>query len=442
MNKLLIIANLHHASPRIPGIASYLHKYGWIVTVVSPVIYNKESFNFPKNFLQKVSLVETNYSGDIWQIWRNILKKFNYRVNKSGYQSGLVSQIKQGFRIKRKKSLIELAMNLYRFLILAFPDDEKKWKKTVMETSGKLIEKERFNVILSSSPYPTSHWIASELKKKYKLPWIADFRDTWSQNHDYPYGKIRKWIDTKLEKRIMSNVDLMIAATPEIAKKQTILHGKETLVLTNGFDAESETEHSEPISTSASQKLTIIYTGSIYQDKQDPEKLFSVLGKLIKERKINPEELEVCFYGPPVSWLGDLIARHGLGGIVQEKGMVSRKDSFRKQREAQVLLLLNWDDPSERGIYPTKFFEYLSARRPILATGGYAGDDVQTMMAQTKSGVYAITESEIELALLDFWNKFKRYGKVFCESDWNEISKYSYENLAKQLSYIMERFVV
>jgi hypothetical protein len=104
--------------------------------------------------------------------------------------------------------------------------------------------------------------------------------------------------------------------------------------------------------------------------------------------------------------------------------------------------MLNWDDAKEKGIYPTKFFEYLSAHRPILATGGYEGDDVQAMIARTQSGVYAITENEIEQALLTFVEEFKKTGKVFYQGNSDEIKKYSYNKLAEQLSEIMQKVIV
>lgn len=432
MNKLLIIANLYHASPRIPGLSTYLYDYNWEVTIVTPKIIDKESFGFPKDFLNIARIIETNYRGDIWQIWRNILKKFDYKIKRSGYQSGLISQVKGKFGITKKKSFIEIAMNLYRFLVFAFPDDEKPWENIAIKKSEELIKKEKYDAVFSTCPYLTSHLVASKLKKRHGIPWIADFRDPWSQNHDYPHGKIRKWLDTKIEKIIMSNVDLMIAATPEVAIKQTALHNKNTLTLTNGFNLEN-------FQASLSNKFTIIYTGKIYQNKQNPENIFAALSKLIKKEEIDKEVIEINFYGALTPFLSALIDKYNLQDIVKEKGIITRQEALKKQRNAQLLLLLNWADDNENGIYPTKFFEYLAARRPILATGGYEGDDIKRMILKTNSGVYAMTNSEVENALLNFYKEFKINKQIHYKGNLKEINKYSYQCLSKQLSNIINK---
>ena len=50
MRKVLIIANLFHASPRIPGITNYLRDFGWRVTIISPSLGNDSEtlLGFPK----------------------------------------------------------------------------------------------------------------------------------------------------------------------------------------------------------------------------------------------------------------------------------------------------------------------------------------------------------------------------------------------------------
>ena len=74
MKKVLIIANLFHASPRIPGLASYLPEVGWEATIVTPPlgIDFQNKYSPPKNFFKVAKIIEVTYPGDILWVWRKL----------------------------------------------------------------------------------------------------------------------------------------------------------------------------------------------------------------------------------------------------------------------------------------------------------------------------------------------------------------------------------
>jgi len=433
MSKVLIISNLFHASPRIPGLATYLPKGGWEATIISPPVGdNAENYlGFPKQFLEKSKIVEAPYRGDIFWLYRKIFKSFGFKTNQS-----ITQQIKEHMGVTSKNSFIDLLMNWYQ-TILAYPDTERTWRNPALKAAYDILKKEHFNAILSSSPFPTSHIVAAELRKQFGLPWLADFRDPWTQNHNYPYGVIRKYLEKKLELRTISSADAMTAAAPVYAKKQEHFHKMPTIVITNGFDPKNIND--QPIELT--DKFTITYTGQIYTGKQDPEKFIKALKGLISEGTINPDDIEVRFYGPRLNWLSDKIANNGLIDSINQYGQVLRYESWQKQRESHVLLLLNWEDPTERGVYPLKFFEYLSARRPILASGGLQNDDLSKMLIETKAGVYAPNIEEIKASLLRFYKEYKRTGRVPYSGDFKEIDKYSYRGMARKFSDLLNQLI-
>ena len=55
----------------------------------------------------------------------------------------------------------------------------------------------------------TSHIIAKELVKRKKIPWIADFRDLWTQNHYYTYSGIRHFFEKRLELDTVSSANAL-----------------------------------------------------------------------------------------------------------------------------------------------------------------------------------------------------------------------------------------
>ena len=432
MKKVLIIANLFHASPRIPGIAKYLPEFGWEPTILTVPIKEdpKNRLGFPFGFREKVRIIETSYRGDIFWFWRKIFNLLGFEREKS-----ILNQIKEVGGITSQKSFIDSIFNLYQ-TFFAYPDEEKEWKKPAMKAGSELLEIEKFNAMISSSSPVTAHIIANELKKRYKIPWIADLRDLWTQNHNYPYPWWRKIFERRLELKILSLANAFIALSWPMTEKLKTLHKKENAyTITNGFDPEKVNKTPADLTT----KFTITYTGQIYPIKQDPSKLFIALRELISDNIINPKDVEVRFYGPEQVWLEKEIKDYGLSEIVKQYGIVPRDVSLRKQWESQILLLLNWENEKEKGTYTGKIFEYLASQRPILATGGFGNDVVEDLLIQTKAGVYASKLEDVRNSLQKFYLEYKQKGKVEYKGNWEEINKYSYCQIAKKFADILSQ---
>jgi hypothetical protein len=277
--------------------------------------------------------------------------------------------------------------------------------------------------------------VAAELKREFGQGWIADFRDPWTQNHNYPFGALRKYVEEKLEVGTLKHADIMTAATPAYARKQEELHRRSAIVITNGFAHEDLYESPTPLR----QKFTITYTGTIYPGKQNPEKLLMGLKNVIAEKRIERDNVEVRFYGQPHHWFKKKIFEYGLNDIVKLCGIISRQESIKRQRESHLLLLLNWEDPKEKGVYPLKFFEYLSTRRPILATGGFHGADIEKLLEQTRAGVYASTIEEIGHEILNAYKEYNQTRQVTYYGDLKEIKKYSYYAMANKFADILNQ---
>jgi len=118
---------------------------------------------------------------------------------------------------------------------------------------------------------------------------------------------------------------------------------------------------------------------------------------------------------------------------------VPKNVSLEKQRESQILLLLNWEDQRERGVYTTKIFEYLAAQRPILAIGGSGEDVVKKLLDETKSGVYCKNMDNVKDWLYHFYLEYKQKGEVSYKGDMEKSDKYSYREIAKKFADILNQ---
>jgi glycosyltransferase involved in cell wall biosynthesis len=421
MRKVLLIGYLHpltfqSGSVRVLPLAKHLPQFGWQPFVLSPPLREKPDLQF--------TVIETSYH-DALAFWKRLLR---YNPNEG---QDVREQVKRRLGVKSNRSLVDFAFTLGNE-IFAYPDAGKGWKAFAVDAGRKLLQKENLEAVISIWPV-TSHLIASELKAEYRIPWIADFPDLWSQNHNYQYGPLRKFLDRRLELKTLSTADALVTVSQPRAERLRELHkGKTVYAITHGFDP---AEVNEP-PANVTAKFTITYTGTIYPRKQDATKLFAALRDLISGGVIDPEEIEIRFYGPKTGWLDKEIEQYELPGIVKQYGTVPRQVALEKQRESQILLLLKWEDPQERGIHPGKIFEYLAARRPILATGG-SNDVVTELLNETKAGIDVASIGHIENALRKLYREYKFKGEIAYTGDIEKIDKYSHREMARKFSEVL-----
>jgi len=395
--KVLIIANLFHASPRIPGLAKYLNEFEWDPIILTVPLAQK-------------------------------LKR-RFGVDESIKDYAQIIEVENPKPVKYPKGLYFILKEFW-----SYPDEEKHWLHPAIEKGMEIIENNNIDAIISSSSPVTCHLIAKELKDKYQIPWIADLRDLWSQNHNYSYSPIRKKLDEKLERETLSAADQLVTVTPTWSKHlESLYKNKIVHCITNGFDPENLNVPQK----SLTHKFTITYTGNIYK-KQDPLKFLVALREVIDDKSIEPDDIDVRFYCPQNKNFMNNIKRWGLSNIVKQYGIVPRNISFKKQKESQLLLLLNWEDIQGIGWYPLKIFEYLSAQRPILATGGLGDDLIQELLEYTKTGNYAKTIEDTKNCIINSYISYKHSGKIIYNGDLLKINEYSYKATANTYAEILD----
>ena len=116
----------------------------------------------------------------------------------------------------------------------------------------------------------TAHLVAYRLKIATNKPWIADFRDLWTENHYADYSStLRKRLDQTVESKLLEKADIIVTVSNAWADTLRKLTGgrKRVEVIRNGFDASefSGIEYNRPA------KWTITYIGNFYGRKQDQE---------------------------------------------------------------------------------------------------------------------------------------------------------------------------
>jgi len=340
---------------------------------------------------------------------------------------------------KNRNAIIDHIMNLWQ-TIFTYPDIAKGWYVYAVKAGDKLLREESFDAILSSSFPATTHLIAKELKKKRNVPWIADLRDLWTQNNYHPYNTFRRCVERRLEIRTLSSADILTTISNPLVEKLSEIHRKNKIVcIPEGFDPEQLSKTAQ-----LADKFTIMHAGSLYKGKRDPEPLFKATQELIIEKIIDPEKITIDFYGSDEGWLGNIIEKYGLQNIVKIKGAVPKEEVIKKERTSQLLLLLTWDNPDEKGVCPGKIFEYFATQRPIVSMG-LSGGIVEELLRKTNAGIHVSSKdgSEgIKSIIKKAYCEFKLTGKVTYHGIQSEIDKYSHREMAKKFAALLDALIV
>jgi len=321
------------------------------------------------------------------------------------------------------------------------PDENIGWLPFAVRQGQKIIKKQRIDIIYATAPIYTSLLIGYLLKKKTGKPLAIDFRDPWTQNVFTKYPTVlHKKIEEIMEKAVLRSADYIITTTEpmrlRLIEKYPLLKGK-CAVITNGFDPEDF----EGLKRSAQEKFTITYTGFLYGLRTGKHFLLA-LRELIKEKKDIDSKIQVLFAGPPNKQTADLVKELGLQNVVKLLGYVSHQESLKLMVNSDVLLIViaaeeSYNEKIGPLMIPGKVFEYLGAKRPMLALVPCGA--TKDLIKSTKTGIIAPPNdiNYIKKAIFEMFQKWERANLKSVESD---ISKYNRKKLTEKLAAVFQRF--
>ena len=295
------------------------------------------------------------------------------------------------------------AVRAYRALF-AIPDNQVGWYPAAAGAASRATKDWTPEVIISSALPFTSHLVAAGIVRDTGAPWIAEYRDLFSGN---PYADIpewRQWLDRQIERRIMTRATAIVGLTPQMSEELAAMHGKPTLTVMNGFDVRNSSS-GPPVETG--RHLRILYTGIVYPGRRDPRPLFEAIRSMGERGR----RVIVDFYGQDLRGVQATASAIGIESQVRVHPTVSYSESLRLQAEADILLLLLWDDPRERGTLTGKVFEYIGAARPILSIGSLDGV-ASNLIRERGLGVTASHPQIIAQALDRWFDQIDSLGTV------------------------------
>ena len=391
----------------------YLQEFG-----IEPVVYTAENANYLKQDTSLLNEVPKGLEILKQPIWEPTALLF---WKKSKQQTKGISNVSKGGFLSFIRG---------NFFI---PDPKVFWVKPSVSYLQKYLDNHTIDVIISTGPPHSTHLIAEKLHQKNTVKWLADFRDPWSDlyyNKDFNQLAFAKNKNKRLEERILRNSDCILTVSNSL-KEELEKTAKKVEVITNGFDDEFSASNNVILDT----KFSISYIG-LLPKQSNPKLLFKVLKGLCKESEIFKKDLKLNFIGDISEEVKVEILANKLDENTDFVGYVSHQEAIAYQNKSQVLLLLIPNVKNNKGILTGKLFEYLKAKRPILAIGPEKGD-LATILQETNSGVIVNFDAEEKLKL-EIEALYQKYKEDKLTVNFNNIEKYHRKELTKKLAFILK----
>ena len=278
---------------------------------------------------------------------------------------------------------------------LLVPDENVSWLANALPAARRIVRREGIDVVITTSPPTSVHMIGAHLRRHSEVRWIADLRDSVVAKSDRHYERalvrLKEKANRRLARTIARRADAIVCVTPTIAEQMTALGARgEMRVIPNGadFDDFASIEY-EP-----GERFRITHTGNFF-GKRDPRPFLSALAKIdapITARFIGE------FRTADRLWAESL----GLGERLELIRFQPHAQAIASQRNSEALLLLiPYSAGRGSDVTSGKIYEYLAARRPILAAVPPRGAAAELVREAGAGLVAAPNDSEAILSALN-----------------------------------------
>lgn len=415
----------------------YLREFGW-----EPVIYTPENPESPNNdsslgkdIPKDLKVIKTK----IWEPY-TFYKVFIGQKKDQKINAAFLTESKKPKKFE--KIAVWIRGNFF------IPDARKFWVKPSIRFLSDYLKKNPVDAVISTGPPHSMHLIALGLKKKLNVPWLADFRDPWTNIDFYSKLMLTSFADRKhkqLELEVLNKADGVTCVGKtwldelqeiwrkkkgSLGKAEANIHNSKFRFISNGYDPDDYSGEK----VESDKKFSIVYVGTLDKSR-NPGILWKTLSGIVNKNTSFANDLQIKLVGKTDIAVTDDIEKNGLLPYMEKISYLTHEEVTQVQKKSQVLLLLINNTPNAMGITTGKLFEYLAAERPILCIGPKGGD-ADKILTQTNGGLISGYEDSqsLEANILYFYNKYK-IGNLSSESV--DIEKYSRKALTGEVAKVL-----
>jgi len=437
MKKLLILAYDFPPYVSVGGLRphawyKYLKEFG-----VEPIVVTRQWGNFHGSHLDYIS----EGSSD-----QPILEESEIgTIIRAPYHQNAANRLmlKHGeskFRFLRKS--ITFYYEVLQFFKVVGP------RASTYKTAKQYLKSNRVDVIIATGDPFVLFSYAAKLSKEFNTPWIADYRDPWSQSFSAKKRDFQRVIDYVFERYFVKTASSIVTVDLLFKiKLSQIFPEKEINIIPNGFDPMSIGDALK-ISQSGEQ-LTFSFIGTIYLWHPFESLLTGFSNFILKHPESN---ISIKFYGINKLEIFKKISEDKFPELKDKIFFIQQipNDELLKiLSKDNVLILFNYFQ-----FTGTKIFDYLGIKRKILLC---FEDDKEAkklkdlyyfknieiedcpqidIINQTNSGIIVKDSAHLLTVLEELYAEFQATGQIACDS--HGVEKYSRKIQVERLAELIK----
>jgi len=341
------------------------------------------------------------------------------------YHPNFSNRLLLKYGIERYKTVRKFLSGMNEILQFFLPIGTKL---EIYKTAYNYLKNNKVDIVIASGePFVLFHY-AKRLSKRFRVPWVADYRDPWSsnlRNKNWCYFKYYAFI----EKRTAVNASLIstVSTFVEHQIRQQVPMGA-FCIAANGYDEEVlATLHA---SKQNAEVFQMAFVGTIYEWHP----LEIVLTALNEWAVSNPQrKFELHFYGTNRNEkILQMVNHHfpQLKEVVKVHPKLSNQRLLERLSKHNALLLFNY-----YAFMGTKIYDYLALKRKIvfcftndqganelkqkfylLDTQGALETLQEELIRATNSGVIVENAAQLQETMNDLYAEHQQAGRIACES--------------------------
>jgi len=312
-----------------------------------------------------------------------------------------------------------------------FPDSKVGWVKPAIRRGQKLLEKNSFDLILSSSPPVSAHLVAKELSARNNIPWIADWRDYWTSLKPEVIYKSRSVLNKS--KNLISSLNSEAERVTSVNSAVAKYVGAENII-SNSYDKDDAQFWSAANKT---DKFVIGLFGTL-SDLNPVRPLFDLMNKMREQSEKQFDKIKLLQVGKvDYGWLDKQIADYGFDNKIEKRGYLPRQQAIRELNSAS-LFYLGVSNEHGQGLTTGRIYTLLASGRPIIACA--AADSELAGLLKEVPDIFVFDSKELSGAL-EFLNQSIKKQDIteYKISPLPEhVRKYSSSNMVRQFAELFD----
>lgn len=272
---------------------------------------------------------------------------------------------------KRKRLPNEGIRQIFRNLSQVFhiPDSKKRWQKKVIKLASNILDNENVSIIYTTAPPFRDLNIGVELKKKYNIPLVVDYRDSWLFSPTrFFLTPMHKFANMKMEAEVLRVADVSLAINRRIKERLVELYPNvkhnDITIMPHCYDKDDFEQFNSQLPRTNRMRFT--HTGSFYNN-DTPKYFLEALEIVFNKRPDLRNKIEACFIGNLTKENINRIKEHNLTSSVYAPGYVNHKEAVKYMLASDVLWFMIGKGQGDELVTPIKLSEYIGAEKPLIA---------------------------------------------------------------------------